>query len=170
MGIGWPSPRLARFIVQETARLEHGEWWDVPAGSWRMVMYRADRTSVSVPCGFIVFTPSLKAVGAGGRISGFELRIHLVWIHPALRRQGYGKHLAAHLVRYFVHLPVASARRSVVSAGITASVFTKTDSEGGRRVVHHVHEHFELQREMFMIETPGKHRGWPIRLTNFVDE
>ena len=169
MGIGWPSPRLARFIVQETARLEHGEWWEVPAGSWRMVMYRADKTSVSVPCGCIVFRPSLKAAGPGGRICEFELHIDLVWIHPALRRQGFGKHLAAHLVRYFQHHPVAVALRSVVPAGISACVFAETDSEGGRRVVHYVHEFFELQREMFMIETPGKHRGWPICSTNFVE-
>lgn len=170
IGVGWPAPRLSHFLAEETSRLDHGEWWVVPAASWRMVMYRADKTSSSVPCGCVVFTPSLMTTVPAGRIATFALQVHLVWTHPVLRRQGYGKHLAAHLVRYFAHYPAAGARRALLPNGIRASVTADSDSEGGRRVVRYVHEYFELQREMFMIEQPGKHRGWPICSTNFVDE
>ncbi|NNU43579.1 GNAT family N-acetyltransferase [Ramlibacter montanisoli] len=31
----------------------------------------------------------------------FDLNLDLVWVLPALRGQGYGLHLVAHLVRYF---------------------------------------------------------------------
>lgn len=170
MGIGWPSPRLGRFIAQSTAAVDRREWWEVPAGSWRLVMYHADKTSANAPCGCIVFSPSLNAALPNGRICEFELQIDLVWVRPTLRRQGYGKHLAAHLVRYFDHHPVAGARRPLLRDGISACVFAETDSEGCRRVVQYVHEFFELQREMFVIEEPGKRRGWPIRSTNFVPE
>jgi GNAT superfamily N-acetyltransferase len=170
MGIGWPSHRLRRFIVRSTAAANHSEWWEVPAGSWRMVMYSADATSVSAPCGCIVFRPSMNAAVLDRRICEFELRIDLVWVHPTLRRQGYAKHLAAHLVRYFDHHPVAGARRPLVRDGISARVVAESDLEACRRVVHYIHEYFELQREMFMIEEAGKPRGWPIRSTNFVPE
>jgi GNAT superfamily N-acetyltransferase len=168
MGIGWPSHRLRRFIIQSTAAANHPDWWEVPAGSWRMVMHLADATSVSAPSGCIVFRPSLNTAVPDQRISEFELLVDLVWVHPTLRRQGYGKHLAAHLVRYFDHHPVGGARSPPMRDGISARVVAETDSEPCRRVVRYIHEYFELQREMFMIEEAGKPRGWPVRATNFV--
>lgn len=170
MGIGWPAPQVEEFIARFTAGTDRPERRKVPAGSWRMLMLHANHTSAADPCGFIVFRPTVTMDMPGGRISLFELRIDLAWIHPAFRRRGYSKHLVAHLFRYFDHYPVAARPRSVARTGVSARISVVNGSGSSRRIADSIGEYFELQREMFMNEEPGKPRGWPIRSVVLVDE
>lgn len=163
IGFGWTSPRLEHLVLSKCPEGRRAEYSTIPRSSWRLVVYRIDETSDDLPVGFIAFTPCLRLNAPGGEVSDFELVIHHLWVAPAARGQGFGGHVAAHLVRYLAAHPIACRGRTVVQPGLRVIVKADSRLKAARSIISHVYEFFELQREMTMLGAIGFSRYWLVQ-------
>jgi ribosomal protein S18 acetylase RimI-like enzyme len=146
------------------ATSDYHEPWTAPdAAYWKMAVYLEGEGPVLRPLGAVVFQPNAKVSLSTSRVVSLQVRLALFWVAPELQGRGFGKHLAAHLIRYLQAHPVTSTGRSIARKGLNVAINDELRPAGCRRLVDYVYEHFEDQRERLADGIASDRVNWPVR-------
>lgn len=115
---------------------------EVPEKAWVLVMHDGEESTSREPVGYTAFTPDLTT--AGQRVVALELNIHLAWIQPDLRGQGWGVHLMGNLASYLHdNGPPAPIRRSERGEPTEVTLLMPTPERRAERLLRYLAHAFK---------------------------
>jgi GNAT superfamily N-acetyltransferase len=170
IGLGWTPRRAARFIVDSTRALARPEAWVANGRTWIMSLHRTDTPSADAPLGLLGFRPELDYDPDRGPCLQFRLNVDLIWVTPAVRELGYGRHLVAHILRYLEAHPLPESHFGTALEGLEVMIARPT-SPACRWIAMKLADSFEQDRFLTLAaSSEGLPRpAWPVIAVNVAD-